>query len=36
MDLDHLIQQVQFLKELSPAANPDQEVVATNQSFARQ
>ena len=28
MDLDHLMQQVQILNELSPAANPEKEVVA--------
>ena len=29
MDLDHLMTQVQILNQLSPAANPDQEVIAS-------
>lgn len=34
MDLEHILQQVEILNALSPAANPDKEVVATNQSVA--
>ena len=34
MDLDHLMTQVQILNELSPAANPEKEVVANNQNVA--
>lgn len=34
MDLDHLMQQVQILNELSPVANPEKEVVANNQNVA--
>jgi hypothetical protein len=34
MDLDNLMQQVQILNALSPAANPEQEVVANKQNYA--
>lgn len=34
MDLDHLMQQVEILNALSPAANPEKEVVANNQNVA--
>jgi hypothetical protein len=34
MDLDHLMTQVQILNELSPAANPEKDVVANNQNVA--
>ena len=34
LDLDHIMQQVQILNALSPAANPEKEVVANNQNVA--
>lgn len=34
MDLDHLMQQVEILNALSPAANPEKEVVANKQNVA--
>lgn len=34
MDLDHLMQQVEILNALSPAANPEKDVVADKQSVA--
>lgn len=34
MDLDHLMQQVEILNALSPAANPGKETVANNQNVA--
>ena len=34
MDLDHLMTQVQILNELSPAANPEKDVVANIQNVA--
>ena len=34
MDLDHLMTQVQILNSLSPTANPEKEVVASNQNVA--
>ena len=34
MDLDHLMTQVEILNSLSPAANPEKEVVANNQNVA--
>lgn len=34
MDLEHIMQQVEILNALSPAANPEKEVVANNQNVA--
>jgi hypothetical protein len=34
MDLDHLMQQVEILNALSPAANPEKEVVGNKQNVA--
>lgn len=34
MDLDHLSKQLELLNQLSPAANPEKEVVASNQNVA--
>lgn len=34
LDLDHLVKQVELLNALSPAANPEKEVVANNQNVA--
>ena len=34
LDLDHLMKQVELLNALSPAANPEKEVVASNQNVA--
>jgi hypothetical protein len=34
MDLEHIMQQVEILNSLSPAANPEKEVVANNENVA--
>ena len=34
MDLDHLMQQVQILNEISPVANGEKETVASKQNVA--
>lgn len=34
MDLEHIMQQVEILNAISPAANPEKEVVASNQNVA--